>query len=120
MSNEPIRGHSLSMSSLLSDQGVELESRQVVSYACSKCESTLNIPFAVEAEAPDQWTCPRCGHEAWREGVKHAEVEPEKVGKTPFEMLLERRSRDELEEILQERLTYLRSRRGLADESFAS
>ena len=120
MSNEPIRGRSLSSASLLNDQGVELEARQVVTYECSSCSSELHVPLAHDAEAPDQWTCSRCGNEAWRKGVTPTEAEPEKVGKTPFEMLLERRSREELEEILQERLTYLRSRRGQVDESFAS
>jgi hypothetical protein len=120
MSNEPIRGHSLSSASLMTDAGVELEARQVVSYQCSKCDSVLSIPFALEADVPDHWTCSRCGNDAWRDGADRTSVAPEKVGKTPFEMLLERRSREELEEILQERLSYLRSRRGLVDESFAS
>ena len=120
MSNEAIRGKSLRTTSLLSDIGVELESRQVVDYQCSQCSAVLAIPFAHDAEAPGQWTCSRCGHEAWRSGVDHVAAEPEKVGKTPFEMLLERRSREELEEILRERLAYLRSRRGLDAESFAN
>lgn len=120
MSSEAIRGNSLRSSSLISDAGVELENRQVIEYACSNCSSVLAIPFSVEAEVPHQWTCSRCGHEAWQVGVAHEQPVAEKTGKTPFEMLLERRSRDELEEILRERLAYLRSRRGLDADSFAS
>jgi DNA-directed RNA polymerase subunit RPC12/RpoP len=120
MPNEAIRGNSLRSSSLVSDIGVELEGRQVVEYRCSHCVAVLAIPFAIEAESPAQWPCSRCGHEAWKDGAEHVSLTPEKVGKTPFEMLLERRSRDDLEEILTERLIYLRSRRGLDAEAFAS
>ena len=120
MSNEAIRGNSLRSTSMGTDVGVELEERQVVEYRCSQCDAVLSIPFAMEAEAPDAWTCSRCGHEAWRDGADRAALVPDKVGKTPFEMLLERRSREELEEILTERLAYLRSRRGLDVEPFAS
>jgi len=120
MTNDAIRGNSLRTSSLISDSGVELEGRQLVSYHCSNCSAVLAIPFALEAELPDHWSCTRCGHEAWREGVTPVVEEHDRVGKTPFEMLLERRSREELEEILNERLTYLRARRGLDAEPSAS
>mgnify|MGYP006206717867 FL=1 len=45
------------------------------------------------------------------------ELEEVKVPRTHFEMLLERRTRAELEEILKERLDYIRARRagGQAD-----
>lgn len=120
MTNDAIRGNSLRTTSLVSDSGVELEDRQLVSYQCTHCSSVLSIPFSVEAEVPDQWSCTRCGHDAWKEGVTPVvEEEHERVGKTPFEMLLERRSRDELEEILNERLSYLRARRGLDANSSA-
>jgi hypothetical protein len=36
----------------------------------------------------------------------------EKIPRTHWDMLLERRTRDELEELLEERLTVLRERRG--------
>jgi hypothetical protein len=36
----------------------------------------------------------------------------DKVARTHWDMLLERRSRAELEELLEERLAYLRARRG--------
>jgi ribosomal protein L37AE/L43A len=120
MSNQAIRGTSLNSSSMSSDVGVELEARQIIEFNCSSCNTTMRIPFALEVELPEKWTCSKCGHEAWRPGIT-ATVDPtEKVGKTPFEMLLERRSREELEEILQERLSYLRARRGLETETYAS
>jgi hypothetical protein len=70
--------------------------------------------FAAEAEIPQTWQCKSCAND----GILLAdgkEVVLENVeDKTPrshWEMLLERRSRDELEEILQERLEYIRARR---------
>ena len=45
------------------------------------------------------------------------EAREDKIPRSHWEMLLERRSREELEEILQERLSYIRARRagGQAD-----
>ena len=119
MSREPIRGTSLGSRSLTSDVGIELEDRVVTTFSCSQCESGFTVPFAAEAEIPDAWVCSSCGAEAIRAGakVKSGSQEPEKVGKTPYEMLLERRSVDELELILEERLSYLRARRGLDQDA---
>jgi ribosomal protein L37AE/L43A len=119
MSKEAIRGHSLNSQSLITAEGVELEPRQLVVYSCLKCQSTLRIPLAIGAEVPDRWDCSNCGASAWRDGSTVVADEEEKTGKTPFEMLLERRTRAELEVILEERLSYLRTRRGL-DASGAS
>ena len=115
MSREPIRGSSLGARSLSTDVGIDLEARVVTSFDCSNCMSAFTVPFAAEAEIPDAWICSSCGAEATRRGAKAKPSvdETEKVGKTPFEMLLERRSVAELEVILEERLNYLRARRGL-------
>jgi ribosomal protein L37AE/L43A len=119
MSKEAIRGHSLNSQSLISASGVDLEARQLVSFTCQKCTSLIRVPLALDAEIPDRWDCSNCGASAWRDGATVVADPDEKVGKTPFEMLLERRTRAELEVILEERLAYLRSRRGL-DASGAS
>jgi hypothetical protein len=71
--------------------------------------------FSAEAEAPDTWECKYCSQEATRMVgsepliVEHAES---KIPRSHWDMLLERRSRAELEELLEERLSYLRARRG--------
>jgi hypothetical protein len=71
--------------------------------------------FSAEAEAPDEWECKHCSHVATRlvdsqpVVVDHSD---EKIARTHWDMLLERRTRDELEELLAERLTVLRERRG--------
>ncbi|NYD66133.1 hypothetical protein BJ972_000652 [Agromyces atrinae] len=71
--------------------------------------------FASDAELPDVWECRTCGHEATRlVDAKPVEIDRsgEKVARTHWDMLLERRTRAELEELLEERLAYLRARRG--------
>lgn len=115
MSAEPIRGHSLNSRSLVSETGIELEPRNTVTYICSECSTELNVPLAADADVPESWPCRRCGATAFHEGStarSNDEAPPERLGKTPFEMLLERRTREDLEQILQERLAYLRARRG--------
>lgn len=71
--------------------------------------------FAAEAEAPETWECRSCGDAATlmvdSKPVVVARGE-DKAPRTHWDMLLERRSRAELEELLEERLAYLRARRG--------
>ena len=52
-------------------------------------------------------TC-RCGAEATSPDVVKPEAGPEKHQRTHWDMLLERRTREDLEELLEERLTLLR------------
>lgn len=71
--------------------------------------------FSADAEAPDEWECRFCSQVATRlvdskpVVVDHSD---EKVARTHWDMLLERRTRPELEELLEERLAVLRERRG--------
>ena len=65
---------------------------------------------------PQQWESPKTGQEgvlltADGEPVVLDETET-KIPRSHWDMLLERRTRAELEELLQERLDYLRSRKG--------
>jgi hypothetical protein len=62
----------------------------------------------VEAEVPAVWECPRCGAEAVSKDGLTREAKLEKPVRTHWDMLLERRSIKELEEILSERLELLR------------
>ncbi|WP_410968713.1 RNA polymerase-binding protein RbpA, partial [Salmonella sp. SAL4443] len=72
----------------------------------------FEVPFAVDAEVPATWECKFDGSVARL--VDGSEPEPTKVKppRTHWDMLLERRSIEELEEILNERLQEVRSRRG--------
>ena len=69
---------------------------------------------------PEFWQCRQCSEQAAlvKDGkFVELEVSHDRPGRSHWEMLLERRSREELEEILQERLEYIRDRRsaGKAD-----
>ena len=66
------------------------------------------MAMAAEAEVPPLWECPRCGAEALRRDGERPEPKAEKPARTHWDMLLERRSITELEEILAERLELLR------------
>lgn len=54
------------------------------------------------------WECPRCGAEALSTAGILPEEKVEKPARTHWDMLLERRSEKELEDILKERLDLLR------------
>ncbi len=117
MRSQSLRGSSLNSRSLASDEGIVFSDRKQVQYLCGSCGKTTTMTFAADAENPDEWTCSTCGESATlgepgAAGRLAAAAEDEKVARTPFDMLLERRTRDELEVILQERLQYLRARRG--------
>ncbi len=115
MSKETLRGSRLGSQSLESDTAIDYSNRKSVEYDCVACGTTTSLIFAVEADAPYTWDCSGCPEQATLRGGTAPTGEDIKVvkeSKTPFEMLLERRSRDELEEILKERLAYLRQRRG--------
>jgi len=117
MRSQSLRGTSLNSRSLASDEGIVFSDRKQVNYLCGSCGKTTIMTFAAEAENPDEWTCATCGGfatlgEPGAAGRIAKAAEDDKIARTPFDMLLERRTRDELEVILQERLQYLRSRRG--------
>ena len=66
------------------------------------------ITMSDEAEVPATWECPRCGVEALNVSGAAPEERTEKPARTHWDMLLERRSEAELEDILKERLELLR------------
>ena len=77
---------------------------------------TVTLPFSVEAEIPPVWEC-HCGAQALlRDGVQ-PEAKPTKHVRTHWDMLLERRSIEDLEVLLEERLDLLRADRVPARKS---
>ena len=72
----------------------------------------IELPFSVEAEIPPTWEC-RCGADAKLKDGVEVEAKAVKPARTHWDMLLERRSIPELEELLEERLTLLRESRGI-------
>lgn len=113
MSQNTFRGMRLGSQSLESTVGVTFEPRSKYSYKCPGGHIT-ELSFAAEAEIPNSWECKSCSKEALL--LQNGEtVEPldfsEKTPRSHWEMLLERRSIEELEDILQERLEFIKTRR---------
>ncbi len=119
MAQQTMRGIRLGSQSLESERGVKFSARVSHSYQCSN-QHVSEMIFAADAEIPQTWQCKSCSSQAiLLEDGKMVTLDAleDKIPRTHWEMLLERRSREELEEILQERLSYIRARRagGQAD-----
>ena len=120
MADRSLRGMRLGSQSLQSEEGVEFSPRKKSVYR-TEDGTTFEVMFAADAEVPETWESPRTGLEGRLVGedgglVQSAVVET-KAPRTHWDMLLERRTRPELEELLQERLELLRARRGQAKSS---
>ncbi|MBN9606796.1 MAG: RNA polymerase-binding protein RbpA [Actinomycetales bacterium] len=115
MADRSLRGMRLGSQSLQSEEGVEFAARRKAVYRAED-GSTFEMTFAADAEIPEVWQSPRTGQEGRlvdEDGALVAVEEAEvKAPRTHWDMLLERRTRAELEELLQERLELLRARRG--------
>src|SRR3978361_1384451 len=106
MGDRTLRGARLGGQSFEDERGIEFAARQQVGYACPQGHH-FEITMSTEAEIPANWECPRCG----AVGLSVAGIKPiekaEKPVRTHWDMLLERRSISELEDILTERLELL-------------
>ena len=115
MAERNLRGMRLGSQSLQSEDGVEFVSRRRSTYRTAD-GSTFEVTFAADAEIPEVWESPRTGQEGRLVAEDGSLVETEQVetkaARTHWDMLLERRTRAELEELLEERLQLLRARRG--------
>lgn len=110
MGERALRGTRLGATSYENDRNTDLAPRQDVSYTCAKGH-TFQVPFAAEAEVPPTWECRTCGLTAWRVDGELPEAKKAKPARTHWDMLLERRSIEDLEEVLNERLAVLRAQR---------
>ena len=115
MAERSLRGTNLSALSMESDENVVLSERRITRYVCSN-RHVSELPFSVEADVPPVWEC-RCGQEAKLVDGPEVAQKPVKAARTHWDMLLERRSIPELEELLEERLTLLRASRGERPEA---
>ena len=108
MRNATLKATGLGNKSFEEDEGVTLSPRQRISFDCP-AEHQFSVVFSDEAELPTTWECPRCGEPSVRtDGVKH-EAKNVKPVRTHWDMLRERRSVEELEELLAERLALIKS-----------
>lgn len=103
MAERSLRGMSIGAKSLESDDNVDFAARTEVAYICPRGHRTI-LPFAEGADIPNEWEC-RCGSGAHREDdADNAGDEITKPTRTHWDMLLERRSEDELKTLLDKRL----------------
>lgn len=103
-----LRGSRLGARSYEDERGVEFAERQVIAFACP-LGHRFDVTFSTEAEIPALWDCPRCGAESLRQESDRPDDKPLKPARTHWDMLLERRSTEELEALLEERLELLRA-----------
>ncbi len=110
MADRTLRGTRMVTFSMETEDNVVPSERQIIAYACPQGHKT-ELPFSVEADIPGTWEC-RCGAQAKLVDGPEPEKKATKHTRTHWDMLLERRSIPELEELLEERLTLLRASRG--------
>lgn len=103
MSDRTLRGAGLGAKSHADGSGVELAPRREVGFDCPKGHH-FAVVFAEEAELPTEWECPRCGAVSRRSDGVEPVVKETKPPRTHWDMLRERRSIEELEDLLAERL----------------
>lgn len=109
MAERGLRGMRLGTQSMESAAHADLAERNDVHYDCPNGH-VLTFPFSVEADVPLSWECGCGGLALLRDGDR---PEPQEVRsqRTHWDMLLERRTIPELEELLEERLELLRAGR---------
>ena len=112
MSERALRGTRLGATSYETDTGVEPAARLLVTFDCAQGHE-FTVPFSVEAEVPARWDCRQCGHPAVARDVPLPEEKLAKPQRTHWDMLLERRTIPQLEELLEERLELLRADGGV-------
>ena len=109
MADRVLRGSRMGAVSYETDRDHDLAPRQMVKYRTDSGE-IFEVPFAEDAEIPESWLCKngQMGTLVEGEGV---ESKPAKPPRTHWDMLRKRRSIEELDELLEERIEHLRKRR---------
>jgi hypothetical protein len=111
MADRVLRGSRLGAISYETEYATEPAPRQLVKFHCERGHD-FSVPFADEADLPSAWDCRLHGTVA--DIIDGPAMEPKKVKppRTHWDMLIERRTIADLEEVLAERLEVLRARRG--------
>ena len=109
MAERGLRGMRLGTQSMESAAHADLAERNDVHYDCPNGH-VLTFPFSVEAEVPLSWEC-HCGSLALLRDGQRPEPTEERHQRTHWDMLMERRTIAELEDLLEERLQVLRESR---------
>jgi rubredoxin len=106
MAERVLRGSRLGTTSYETDRNTDLAPRQEVSFDCPNGHR-FAVTMATDAELPATWECRVCGASALLHDGTRPEPKKGKPARTHWDMLLERRSLDDLEEVLAERLAEL-------------
>jgi len=101
-----MRGSRLGAVSYETERNHDLAPRQIARYRTENGEE-FEIPF----EIPGTWLCRNGMEGTVIKGGDPAQPKKVKAPRTPWDMLRERRSIEELEELLNERLEIIKSRR---------
>ena len=88
-------------------QGFDYADRVDITFTCESGHDFVKV-FAADADLPSSWDCPRCGAIATRDS-NTATQEEAVNNKTHWDMVLERRSTKELNEMLKVSLERLRT-----------
>ena len=110
MAERALRGTRLGATSYENDRNTDLAPRQEVAFDCPKGHR-FTVPFAAEAEIPVNWECRICGATAVTATGDLPVPKKVKPPRSHWDMLLERRTVADLEEVLAERLAVIRGQR---------
>ncbi|MBR5950115.1 MAG: RNA polymerase-binding protein RbpA [Actinomycetaceae bacterium] len=107
MAERSLRGMKIGANSLETENGVKFVARAPIYYVCPQGHE-FPIAMVLEVEPPTTWEC-RCGQQAQLRDRDNSEDEENvKPARTHWDMLMERRSEEELQVLLDERLKLLR------------
>ena len=110
MADRVMRGSRLGAVSYETNRNHDLAPRKTARYRTENGDE-FDMPFAHDAEVPGTWLCRNGMEGTLIEGGDRAEPKKVKVPRTHWDMLRERRSIEELDELLKERLEIINSRR---------
>ncbi|MFH7324144.1 RNA polymerase-binding protein RbpA [Aeromicrobium sp. JJY06] len=105
-----IRGSRIGAGPMGEAERGEAAPRQAVSYFCTN-DHAVTLNFAIEAEVPVEWDCPKCGMPASMDSDNRPDAPKTEPYKTHLAYVKERRSETEAADILKEALDTLRSKR---------
>ena len=109
MADRVLRGSRMGAVSYETDRDHDLAPRQMVRYK-TETNEVFEVPFAHDAEIPGEWLCKNGQVGILMEG-EGIEAKPSKPARTHWDMLRERRSIEDLDILLEERIEQLRKRR---------
>jgi hypothetical protein len=110
MADRVMRGSRLGAVSYETNRNHDLAPRQIARYRTDNGDE-FEMPFAHDAAVPGTWLCRNGMEGTLVEGDDVAEPKKTKATRTPWDMLRERRSIEELDELLKERLEIIKSDR---------